>query len=75
MKYDYDFEDKKTVRLYTAFVISSFIFTGCWMWVLAEFILYLVKDDPFNWISFWSTIGVFIIAAYFMFKSLNSHTN
>ena len=75
MEYNYDFEDKKTMRMYIAYIVSSFIFFGCFLWTVAEFIIYLVKDNPFSWISLWSTIGTFIIAAYFMFKALMQHTN
>lgn len=31
------------------------------IWALIEFILYLVKDNPFNWTSLYWTIAMFIV--------------
>jgi len=36
------------------------------IWAIVEFILYLVKDDPFNWISLWTT-GITFVASIFCF--------
>lgn len=46
---------------YLSFIISA-------IWAVVEFILYLVKDDPFNWNSVWCTIigFVFMIIAFVM---------
>lgn len=41
-----------------------------WIWILVEFILYIAKDDPFNWNSVWlfiiSCITIFIFVIYFI---------
>ena len=36
---------------------GQFAFYGCSIWALVEFILYLVKDDPFNWLSVYCAAG------------------
>lgn len=39
---------------YLSFIVSA-------IWAVVEFILYLAKDDPFNWMSVWSTIIGFVL--------------
>lgn len=40
-------------------IILSIGISICWVWVLVSFLLYLVKDIPFNWAVFW--IGIICI--------------
>lgn len=42
------------VIFYLSFIVSA-------IWAVVEFILYLAKDDPFNWMSVWSTIIGFVL--------------
>lgn len=42
-------------------VIAYLSAAGLGIWVIVEFILYLVKDRPFNWWSLWSLIICIIV--------------
>lgn len=61
------------VLLYFAVVVTS-------IWVLVSFIVYLVKDLPFNWNSLYCLIGCFvvmiisIIIKYLSIKYLSKYT-
>lgn len=44
-----------------AMILSSMLLTAFGIWAIVEFILYLVKDDPFNRMSLWLTITAFIL--------------
>lgn len=50
----------KTTKLgFSIFILTSILYAGtiisC-IWGIVEFILYLVKDKPFNWLCIWSII-------------------
>lgn len=51
---------------YTLIVIVAVLsYIGCTIssiWAVIEFILYLVKDKPFNWNSLWLTIFFIILS-------------
>lgn len=42
-------------------IIMSFLLTAFGIWAIVEFILYLVKDNPFNWTSLVLTIVAFVL--------------
>jgi hypothetical protein len=42
------------------------------IWAIVEFILYLVKDNPFNQWSLWLTIGALVAQLVFLFKLITS---
>lgn len=51
-------------------IISSVIIVSAyfiWVWPAVEFILYLVKDRPFNWWSVWTCLILWVtaLAAFF----------
>ncbi len=63
-----------------AFTVTAFLAylgaTVSCIWAMVEFILYLVKDKPFNWWSIWSilicscaAIALFIIGAVMSTKT------
>lgn len=43
-------------------IIFGLAAAGTGLWTIVEFILYLVKNDPFNWISLTLCIVFFVIA-------------
>ena len=49
-------------------VICSFAFTGVGIWAIVEFLMYLVKDNPFNYTSLWLTIAFFVLELVFFLK-------
>lgn len=40
-------------------LISYMVTYICGIWAIVEFVIYLVKDDPFNW---WSIVFIVIFA-------------
>lgn len=54
-------------------ILMSMLLTGFGIWAIVEFILYLVKDNPFNFTSLWLTIGAFVLEVFFMLKSFFSN--
>ncbi len=52
--------------------ICGILLTGFGIWAIVEFILYLVKDNPFNWWSLWLTIAAVIGELFFMVKMIFS---
>jgi hypothetical protein len=53
-------------------IVASFALTAFGIWAIVEFILYLVKDDPFNKLSLWLTIGAFVTEIICFFKFATS---
>jgi len=53
-------------------ILMSFLLTAFGIWAIVEFILYLVKDDPFNRVSLWLTIAAFIGEIVGIFKVITS---
>jgi len=41
-------------------MMAGFAASGFAAWAIVEFILYLVKDNPFNWTSIW-LLGIAIV--------------
>ena len=57
--------DKST--LFFIFMAISNVLTGVFgAWAIIEFLLYLVKDDPFNWTSLWA-VGISLTVIIFFF--------
>lgn len=52
--------------------LMGFISSICGIWVIVEFIIYLVKDNPFNFMSLWLTIITFILQIIFLLKAFLS---
>jgi len=46
--------------------ICSILGSLCFVWTAIEFILYLFKDEIFNWNSLWLTITFFALSFIFM---------
>ena len=54
--------DKTAIAFIAAFALGLLI-TAASVWAIVEFILYLTKDDPFNW---WSIGTIVIIAVLYL---------
>jgi len=57
-----------TMKLLSITVLTVLVYLSAWacgVWAIVEFIIYLVKDDPFNWLSLWCTIGSWIATIIF----------
>jgi undecaprenyl pyrophosphate phosphatase UppP len=50
-------------------ILSSFLCTIFGIWAIIEFVLYLIKDNPFNWISLYLTIVSLIAEVFFFLKT------
>ena len=55
-------KDKTAMAFITAFGLNILFIAAC-IWAIVEFILYLTKDDPFNW---WSIGTIVIIAVLYL---------
>lgn len=53
---------------YGLFLTFGALSYGVAVWAIVEFILYLVKDNPFNWLSLWITIGLIVAEIVIMIK-------
>lgn len=53
-------------------VISNILISVFGIWAIVEFILYLVKDNPFNWLSLWLTIGALVTTIFLLLKTFFS---
>jgi hypothetical protein len=61
-----------TAFLFVMMMVMSTLLTIFGIWAIVEFILYLAKDNPFNWTSLWLTIIAFVLEVYFFIKSFLS---
>ena len=44
------------------------------IWIIVEFLIYLVKDKPFNWWSVWAMlISGFLAFAFFILTAMYAH--
>ncbi len=62
-------KDKTESRFFLTILLTGVLFSGFGIWTIVEFILYLVKDNPFNWWSLGLTIGVFVLNIFFSIMS------
>ena len=66
---------KKLIKNYLAVVVGTVLTQIALIWVAVEFILYLVKDNEFNWTSVWalSIMGGLTVIFFILFagKVLN----
>jgi len=53
---------KKSTLFYAIALITYLSCIGCFIWAIVEFIIYLVKDKPFNWLSLWICGASVVIA-------------
>lgn len=51
-------------------VVSGISFAICVVWVIVSFLIYLVKDLPFNWFVFWFGVGSLKALTLFWFIEL-----
>lgn len=72
MRSNYRIHNNNTGLWFALTILFSFLLTAFGIWAVVEFILYLVKDNPFNWTSLWLTIVAFVLEAIFFFKILLS---
>lgn len=58
----------KTGRRFAMTVVMAFLAAGFAAWTIVEFILYLVKDNPFNGWSLGLFIAAIVLEIYFFIK-------
>ena len=58
----------KTRFYYVMTFLMGALFSAFGIWTIVEFILYLVKDDPFIWISLWLTVITFVLELYYFIR-------
>jgi len=63
----------KTISALIAVVVKAIFVPVSSIWVLVEFITYLVKDNPFNWLSLWVCILSAIASIVFHVLMLQMH--
>ena len=51
-------------------ILSGISFAICEIWVIVSFLLYMVKDEPFNWFVFW--VGIGSLLSMILFHILNA---
>ena len=59
----------KTGLYFVMIIIFGFLVSGFGTWAIVEFILYLVKDNPFSWWSLGLTIVAIVGEIYYFIKS------
>jgi len=52
-------------------IVMGTLFSIFGTWAAVEFIIYLVKDDPFNWWSLGLTIAAFVGEIYFFITAMS----
>jgi len=64
----------KTMKIINLLIIQWIAVTSAkltFLWVIIEFILYLVKDKPFNWLSIWLlSLSMLIILISILFTAI-----
>lgn len=63
--------DKTAMGFITAFALGL-LMTAASIWAIVEFILYLTKDDPFNW---WSVGAIAIVSVLYLINLYRMMTN
>ena len=65
---------KDRTGLYFVFtVIFGLLISVFGIWAVVEFILYLVKDNPFTWTPVWLTVAAVVLEIYFFLKTALSN--
>lgn len=59
----------KTGLYFIMTIVMGFLLSGFGIWAVVEFILYLVKDNPFNWWSVGLTIAAFVGEIYYFART------
>lgn len=62
----------KTIILSIIMVVAGVAAIVCKFWAIISFILYLVKDRPFDWISLWLMCGAILVTTVCYFVMLFS---
>jgi Na+-driven multidrug efflux pump len=60
-------KDKTGLRFIMT-IVFGVLFSIFGTWAVVEFILYLVKDNPFNWTSVWLTVAAMVLEIYFFIR-------
>ena len=68
----YKKKQDKTVLNMVLMVIAGFAASGFAAWAIVEFILYLVKDNPFNYASLWLMGIAIVLEVIFFVKNIVS---
>jgi len=68
----YKKKQDKTVLNMVLMVIAGFAASGFAAWAIVEFILYLVKDNPFNWTSVWLMGIAIVLEVVFFVRNIMS---
>ena len=55
-------KDKTAIGFVTAFGLNILFITAC-IWAIVEFVLYITKDNPFNW---WSLVAAGVCIVLYM---------
>ena len=58
----------KTGLHFVLLIILGFLASGFAAWAVVEFILYLVKDNPFNWTSVWLLVVAIVLEVYYFIR-------
>lgn len=64
----YSSRNDKSGLYFILVIIFGFLASGFATWAVVEFILYLVKDNPFSWTSLWLTVAAIVLEIYFFAK-------
>jgi len=70
--YKYKKKKDNTVLNMAVMIIAGFSASGFAAWAVVEFILYLVKDNPFNWTSVWLLVIAIVVEVIFFIKNIIS---
>jgi len=62
--------DTNSLHSFVSIIILNTLIFCFGLWTTIEFILYLVKDHPFNWVSLWLTIIMFIIMCGYVIRTV-----
>jgi len=62
----------KTVFNMIMMMIAGFAVSGFAIWAVVSFILYLVKDTPFNFTSLWLMGIAFVLEIIFVIRNFKS---
>lgn len=61
-------KNKRGLYYFIMTIIMGFLLSAFGAWAVIEFILYLVKDNPFNWWSLYLTIAAFFGEIYYFIR-------
>ena len=65
----YKSKKDRTGLNFAMIIVMGFLFSGFGIWAIVEFILYLVKDNPFNWLSVGLAITAMVGEVFFFIRT------